>query len=74
MRRISVLSLMAFILVLAIGLAALRTASHLVAGMLLLAALAAVGVAILGAALMRGDERAWWAGFAFFGAAYLGFP
>jgi hypothetical protein len=71
MRRISIRTLMALVLVSAIGLAALRNASELWAGMMLLLALAAVGVAILGVALMRGRERAWWLGFAVFGGGYL---
>ncbi len=71
MRRFSLRTLMAFILVAAVGLAALRTANDLWAGRMLLAALAAVGVSILGAALMRGRERAWWLGFAVFGGGYL---
>jgi hypothetical protein len=71
MRRISIRTLMAFILVSAVGLAALRNANELWAGMMLLLALASVGVAILGAALMKGRERAWWLGFAVFGGGYL---
>jgi hypothetical protein len=71
MRRISIRTLMAFVLVSAVGLAALRNADELWAGMMLLLALASVGVAILGAALMKGRERAWWLGFAVFGGGYL---
>ncbi len=71
MRRISIRTLMTFILVSAVGLAALRNANELWAGMMLLLASAAVGVAILGVALMRGRERAWWLGFAVFGSVYL---
>lgn len=71
MRRFSIRSLMAFIVLAAIGLAALRTASELWAAMMLLLALVSVGVSILGAVLMRGRERAWWLGFAVFGGGYL---
>ena len=71
MRRFSIRTLMAFVLVSAVGMAALRNASDLWAGMMLMAALAAVGVAVLGAALMRDRERAWWLGFGLFGGAYL---
>ena len=71
MRRHSIRTLMAFIVVSAIGLAALRRADEFWAGMLLMAALAAVGAAVLGAAILQGRERAWWAGFAFFGGGYL---
>ncbi len=71
MRRFSIRSLTAFIVVAAIGLAALRNASDLWAGMLLLLALAAVAIAMMGAVILRGGERYWWAGFAFFGGGYL---
>jgi hypothetical protein len=71
MRRFSIRSLTAFIGVVAIGLAALRDANDLWAGMLLLLALAAVAIAMMGAVILRGGERYWWAGFAFVGAGYL---
>ena len=71
MRRFSIRSLAAFIVVAAIGLAALRDANDLWAGMLLLLALAAVAIAVIGAVILRGGERYWWAGFAFFGGGYL---
>ena len=71
MRRFSVRSLTAFIVVAAIGLAALRNANDLWAGMLLLLALAAAAIAMMGAVILRGGERYWWAGFAFFGGGYV---
>jgi hypothetical protein len=71
MRRITIRSLMACVLVSAVGLAALRNASGPWAGIILLLALAVEGVALLGAALMRGGERAWWLGFAVFAGGYL---
>ena len=71
MRRFSIRSLTAFIAIAAIGLAALRDANDLWAGMLLLLALAAVAIAMMGAVILRGGERYWWAGFAFFGGGYL---
>ena len=71
MRRFSIRSLTAFIVLAAIGLAALRDANDLWAGMLLLLALATVAVAMIGAVILRGGERFWWAGFAFFGGGYL---
>jgi hypothetical protein len=71
MRRVSIRSLMIFVLISAIGLAAFRSAGDLGAGMLLLTSLAAVGMAVLGAIIMRGGERCWWTGFALFGGGYL---
>jgi hypothetical protein len=71
MRRFSIRTLMAFVLVSAIGLAALRNANELWAGALLLVALAAAGAAVLGAIFLRGREQAWWAGFALFSGGYL---
>ena len=71
MRRFSIRSLMAFVLVSAVGLAALRTAGDLSAGMVLLVTLAAIGTAMMGAVILRDRERYWWAGFAFFGGGYL---
>jgi hypothetical protein len=71
MRRISIRTLMAFVLVSAVGLAALKNAGELWAGIMLLLALAAAGAAILGAAVMQGRERAWWLGFAVFAGLYL---
>lgn len=38
---------------------------------MLLTALAAVGVGVMGAIILRGRERAWCAGFAFFAGGYL---
>jgi hypothetical protein len=62
---------MIFVLVAGVGLAALRNASDLWAGIMLLVALASIGVAVLGAVLMDDRERAWWLGFAVFGGGYL---
>jgi uncharacterized protein YcfJ len=71
MSRLSIRSLMSFVVVSAVGLAALKNASDLSAGMMLLAALAALGAATLGATILRGKERCWWAGFAVFSGGYL---
>lgn len=71
MRRLSIRTLMAFVLIFAVGLAALRNANDLWAGVMLLFALAVVGVAVIGGVILRGRERCWWAGFAFFGGGYL---
>ena len=53
MRSFSIRSLTAFIVLAAIGLAALRDANDLWAGMLLLLALATVAVAMMGAVISR---------------------
>jgi hypothetical protein len=71
MRRISIRTLMACVFVSAVGLAALRNASGLWAWIMLFLALTVEGVALLGAALMRGRERAWWLGLAVFAGGYL---
>jgi hypothetical protein len=71
MRRFSIRTLMAFIVVGACGLAALRYASDLWGGILLLAALTATGTAILGVVNCRGRERSWCQGFALFSGVYL---
>ncbi len=71
MRRFSIRTLMGFVLVSAVGLAALRSATELWAQMMLMTSLFAVGVAVVGASLMRGRERAWWLGFAVFAGGYL---
>lgn len=71
MRRVSIRRVMAFVLVSAIGLAALKNASDLWAGMMLLLAFAVIGTALMAAVILRGQERRWWAGFAFFGGGYL---
>jgi hypothetical protein len=73
MQRLSIRTLMAFVLVSAVGLAALRNASDLRAGMMMLVALAAVGVAVLGAIFLRSPQRVWWTGFAIFSGGYLVF-
>jgi hypothetical protein len=70
-RRISVRNLMAFVLVSAIALAALRNANDWSAGTMLSVALVAFGTAILGAIFLRRRERARWTGFALFSGIYL---
>ena len=66
MGRISIRASMAVVVFAAVGLAALRNASELWAGAMVLVALTAVGGAVLGAINLRGIERAWWQGFALF--------
>lgn len=64
---------MAVIVVSAVGLAALRNANELLAGLIILVAVVAVGIAALGAIFLLGPQRAWWTGFALFSGAYLVF-
>jgi hypothetical protein len=71
MRRFSIRRLMAFVLVTAVGLSAIRNANEFWAAVLTIAALACVCGAVLGAILLRGRERAWWLGFAVLGGVYL---
>ena len=71
MRRLSIRAIMAVVVMSAIGLAALRNANELWAGMMLLTTLAMLGIATLGIIFLRAKERAWWAGFALFAGSYL---
>ena len=71
MRRFSILGLMGFVLFVCVGLAALRNASELWAGIMLLVAFGATGTALLGAIYQKGNDRAWWVGSAVFSGGYL---
>ncbi len=71
MRRISIRSLMGFVVVSAIGLAALRGANELWAAVMLTIAFGAVAAAVLGALIFRERPRYGWAGFAVFSGGYL---
>jgi hypothetical protein len=71
MRRFSIRTLMAFVLVTAVGLSAIRNANEFWAAVMTIAALALVCGAVLVAFLLRGRERAWWLGFAVLGGMYL---
>ena len=71
--RFTIGGLMAVVLVLAIGLAALRIANGTWAGLVLLLTHGMLGLAILGVILCKGAERAWWLGFAVFEWGYLNF-
>jgi hypothetical protein len=69
--RFSIAGLMGVVLLAAIGLAALRTPSETWAGIVLLATLAALGFASVGAICLRGPSRAGFLGFAVFGWIYM---
>jgi hypothetical protein len=71
MRRFSISSIMGLILIIAVGVAALRNADEIWAGIILMVALGMGGVAILGVLHSRGRDRAWWAGFTIFAWGYL---
>jgi hypothetical protein len=69
--RFTIGGLMAVVLVLAIGLAALRNPSVLWVGTIFLATRVILALAIIGVVLRKHTERAWWLGFAVFGCGYL---
>jgi hypothetical protein len=69
--RFSIAGLMGLVVVAAVGVAALRFASELWAGVLLMLTLGVLGAAILGMVHRRDGKRAWWQGFALFGWGYL---
>src|SRR5438128_404667 len=71
MKRFTIRTLMAFVVVLAVGLAGLRSATELWAGCLLLVTLGVLLAAVLGAIYTAGRSRAGWVGFSLFGLAYL---
>jgi hypothetical protein len=73
MRRFSIRTAMALVLVSGVGLAALRNANDFWVGIIFSTALYAVGAAVLGAVFLKGHARAWWLGFSLFGGCYLAF-
>lgn len=68
--RISLAGLMALVVVVGVGIAALRAASETWAGIMLLLTLGLLGVSVLGVMYRREARRAWWVGFALFGWGY----
>jgi hypothetical protein len=71
MRRFSIATLMAVVLVCGVAVAALRDASDTWAGILLGLTLLMLGIAMIGVLHRRGTRRAFWQGFALFGWCYL---
>ena len=69
--RFSIMGLMALVLTVAIGFAALRNPSELWASALFTLAVGLLCVAVLGVAFRHGHKRQFWMGFAVFGWAYL---
>src|SRR4051812_10405378 len=70
--RFTLAHLMAVVLFLGLGFAALRSGSLLWASATFTLTVAALSAAILGAMARRGRVRMTWAGFALFGWVYLG--
>lgn len=69
--RFSIAGLMGLVLVVAVGVAALRSGSEDWAGIVLTLTLGILGVALLGMIFRQGSRRAFWSGFALFGWGYL---
>jgi hypothetical protein len=69
--RFPIAGLMLAVLVVALGLAALRNASEVWAGVMFLFTCAVLCLAIVGAICRDGPRRAWWLGFSLFGWGYL---
>jgi hypothetical protein len=69
--RFTIAGLMGLVVVVAVGVAALRFASEMWAGILLMLTLGVLGAAVLAFHERTGARRAWWRGFALFGWGYL---
>jgi hypothetical protein len=69
--RLSIAGLMGIVLVAALGLTALRSASEVWAGVAMLVTLGVLALGIVGVACRGGAERAWWLGFVLFGCGYM---
>ncbi len=71
MRRISIRSIMAFIVINAVGLAAIRSGSPVWSGVMVSITFFTMVCSLLGVALTRGMRRVYWSGFATLGWSYL---
>jgi hypothetical protein len=69
--RFSIAGLMGVVLIVAIGLAALRSGSEIWAGVIFLTTCGVLALSIVGIFCRRDAERAWWLGFALFGWGYM---
>jgi hypothetical protein len=69
--RFPIAALMAAVLIVALGLAALRNSSATWAGVMLLLTCGVLCLAVVGVVCGGDARRAWWLGFALFGWAYL---
>lgn len=69
--RYSIAGLMGIVLVAAVGLSALKSASPAWSGAIYLLNRTVLGLAVLNAFYSRGARRAWWLGFCLFGWGYV---
>jgi hypothetical protein len=69
--RFTIAGLMGLVVVVAVAVAALRFASELWAGILLMLTLGVLGASILAFHDRSGSLRSWWRGFALFGWGYI---
>jgi hypothetical protein len=69
--RFPIRGLMGLILVVALGMAALRNVSATWAGVMFLLTCGVLSLAAVGVVCRHDDERAWWLGFSLFGWGYL---
>jgi hypothetical protein len=69
--RLSIAGLMGAVVVAALNFAALRYSSSTRAGVAIMLTCGVLALAVVGAVCRAGASRAWWAGFALFGAGYL---
>lgn len=69
--RFPIKGLMGAVIVVALGLAALRDPSEIWSGIMFLLTCGVLCLAIVGVVCRQDEERAWWLGFALFGWGYL---
>jgi len=69
-KRVSIAGLMGIVLIVSFGLAVMRQATPVLAGLMSLATCGVLALAVVGV-VCRKAERAWWLGFALFGWGYL---
>jgi hypothetical protein len=69
--RFSIANLLAVVALIGVGLAALNSPSSVIAGLLALATLAVILLAILGTVYRSDEARAFWLGVALFGGSYF---
>ena len=69
--RFSIGGLMGIVLAAAVGLTALKSASRIWAGAMLLLTCGILALGVVGAIYRQGTRRAWWLGFSHFGWGYM---